>query len=331
MCLIYIYKIENMSPLKSIFLFSIFFSSAVCFAQYTDVINSNRPSESMSAFSVGKAIFQAEAGVYGIHENHYLVPYDAKGLGTDIALRWGVLFEEFEIDMNAQYQKDTYQALLEEHKRAGIKKFIFGGKYLLYDPFKNHEEKINVLSWKANHSFKWRQLIPSVALYAGMNINFDSPFSYAIEPRLSPKVMLITQNQFPGSNVFVFNLFYDKISSLNPTLGYIMTYTKGYGAHWSVFLENKGVKSDYYSDGIFSIGGAYLFDKSIQVDASISTNYKNTPSLLYGGFGMSWRFDKNYKPVKLKNIKKNKSKKGDKKEKDKKKKRLDEVETPIKP
>ena len=38
----------------------VFFSVSAVFSQYTDVINSNRPGESMSAFSLGKTVFQTE-------------------------------------------------------------------------------------------------------------------------------------------------------------------------------------------------------------------------------------------------------------------------------
>jgi Putative MetA-pathway of phenol degradation len=173
--------------------------------------------------------------------------------------------------------------------------------------------------------------IPAVSVYAGVNINFDSPFTYVLEPKISPKVMLISQNQFPGSNVFVLNVFMDKISSLNPVIGYVMTYTKGFNDHWSAFIENKGVKSEYYSDGIFTVGAAYLFKKNMQIDASISKNYKDTPAVEYGGIGLSWRFEKNYKEVRIKNIDKNKTKKDSKKDDKKSKKRKDEVPTPTNP
>ena len=33
----------------------------------------------------------------------------------------------------------------------------------------------------------------------------------------------------------------------------------------------------------------------MQIDASISTNFKNTPSVLYGGVGFSWRYAGWYK------------------------------------
>ena len=86
---------------------------------------------------------------------------------------------------------------------------------------------------------------------------------------------------------------------------------------------------DYYADNIFSFGAAYLIKQNIQIDASLSRNFKDTPEILYGGIGFSWRFDKNYKPVKLeKNDDEEKGKtKGDKKrdkQKEETKKRLEE-------
>ena len=37
----------------------------------------------------------------------------------------------------------------------------------------------------------------------------------------------------------------------------------------------------------------------MQLDASVSTNFKGTPSVLYGGLGVSWRYDGNYKEVRI--------------------------------
>ena len=43
-------------------------------AQYTDVINSNRPGESQSAFSVGTKVLQFELGSYFIREKRNIYP-----------------------------------------------------------------------------------------------------------------------------------------------------------------------------------------------------------------------------------------------------------------
>ncbi len=96
---------------------------------------------------------------------------------------------------------------------------------------------------------------------------------------------------------------------------------------WSGFLEIQGYKSDFYADSVFRLGAAYLVRENIQLDASFAKNIKDTPAILYGSFGLSWRFDSNYE-TNYKRIKNDKpDKKKDKKsKKDKGKKRKDEVE-----
>ena len=41
-----------------------FFFNTKVFSQYTDIINSNRPGTSQSAFSVGSNVIQLETGVF---------------------------------------------------------------------------------------------------------------------------------------------------------------------------------------------------------------------------------------------------------------------------
>jgi hypothetical protein len=70
-----------------------------------------------------------------------------------------------------------------------------------------------------------------------------------------------------------------------------------------------------------------LFKENIQIDASIGGSFKNTPSILVGGLGLSWRFDKNYKPILIRSGKEDgKDKDDNKKEKKEKTKRKDGVE-----
>jgi hypothetical protein len=54
-----------------------------------------------------------------------------------------------------------------------------------------------------------------------------------------------------------------------------------------------------FSDAILRGGAAYLINNNLQIDASISTNFKDTPTVLYGGIGFSWRYDGNYKEVRI--------------------------------
>jgi len=296
------------------------------YAQYTDIINSNRPGKSMSAFSVGKTVIQAEVGLYGIREKHDLSRYEANGFGTELDLRYGAFFDQFEFTLNTQYQYDWYQAPLINDTRGGFKQVTVGAKYLVYDPFIKQDEP-NIYSWKDNHKFNLKQFIPAVAVYAGLNFNLgDNPFTFPTDRTISPKVMVITQNHFGSKWVWVNNIIADKYMTDYPTLGIISTMTRGFNMRWSGFLEFQGYKSDWYADTVFRLGAAYLVRENIQLDASFTKNVKDTPSLLLANVGMAWRFDSNYE-TNYKRVKGEKKSKKDKKSKaEKGKKRKDEVE-----
>lgn len=279
-------------------------TSQISFGQFTDEINSNRPGRSMMAFSVGKSVFQTETGLHYVNEDHNTLDYKASGFMAEFDIRWGLFFEQLELIAEFQYQNDNYTSKLLDKNRSALKKTLLGAKYLVYDPFKNYEEKPNLYSWKANHRFKWRQFIPAIAVYGGANLNFsDNPFNFALvdieEPKVSPKAMIIAQNHFGSHWVLVTNVAYNKIGSDFASIDYIVTLTRGFNKQWSGFIENQGYMGDYYSDGLFRMGAAYLFNKDMQIDASVGKNIKNTPSLFTGGIGFSWRFTKNYKEVKI--------------------------------
>lgn len=272
------------------------------YGQHTDEINSNRPGETMSAFAVGKSVIQVESGVYGIKENHDILNYDANGFGIDMTLRWGLFLEKLELIADFQYQYQQVTSPMSVIDKSAFKQTVLGAKYLIYDPFKNYEKKVNVYSWKANHSFNWHQLIPAVSVFAGANFTMaDNPYYFSPDAAISPKIILIAQNHLgDGSWVFVTNIIADYIGTDFPSYGYGITLTKGFNKKWSGFIENQGYMSDFYSDAIVRGGAAYLLHNDMQIDASISTSLKDTPSILYGGIGFSWRYDASYKEVRMK-------------------------------
>jgi hypothetical protein len=290
-----------MFKIKTLLSAAILLIPCLHYGQHTDQINSNRPGETMSAFSVGKSVIQVETGIYGITEKHNLLNSDANGFGLDATLRWGLFLEKLELIADIQYQNQKVTSLFESSNRSALKQTVLGAKYLIYDPFKNYKKKVNLYSWKANQKFNWHQLIPAVSVFAGANFTAkNNPYSFSPESSISPKIMLITQNHLgDGKWVFVTNIIADYITTDYPSYGYVVTLTRGFNDKWSGFVENQGFKSDFYSDAIVRGGAAYLLNKSMQIDASISTNFKDTPSILYGGVGFSWRYDTNYKDVRI--------------------------------
>ncbi len=313
-----------MCKTKFVFILAIFILPLLHYGQYTDQINSNRPGETMSAFSVGKSVIQVESGIYGIKENHSILNYDANGFGIDMTVRWGFFMEKLEFIADFQYQYQLINPAFIFPEKSAFKQTVFGAKYLIYDPFKNYEKKANVYSWKANRAFNWRQFIPAVSVFAGSNLTSSkNPYYYAANAGISPKLILITQNHLgDGSWVFVTNIIADYVATDDPSYGYVITLTKGINQKWSGFVENQGFKSNFYSDAIVRGGAAYLLHDDLQIDASLSTSLKNTPSILYGGIGFSWRYDANYKSEKLDKNKKSASKKQKNKKNPKKEKKI---------
>ncbi len=266
-------------------------------AQYTEVINSNRPGVSRSAFSVGTNVIQLEAGPYTVKEEHSLLDYVDSGFGIDFAARYGFLFPQLEVNIEGIYQNDTRvfsTAIGEiESKRANFRNLAVGIKYLVYDPYKNAGEKQpNLFSFHANKKFNWRDLIPAVSVtVAGGYDTPDNPYTAPGVEGFSPKVILATQNNFASGFVFVINLIKDRIGTDFSDFQYILTLTKALNQKLVLFGEAQGIKSDFYADNLFRFGGAYLWSKDFQLDTALTFNTKDTPSVFSINLGVSYRFD----------------------------------------
>jgi len=309
-------------------LLALFFPLTFCFSQYTEMINTNRPGVSQGAFSVGKKVLQFETGFSLGKEKHDLLNTETNGFSWDYSVRYGVWKEELEISLIGEYQSDNVTdnstANPFEYKQSNFKSNTLGAKYLVYDPYKKRVlDGPNLYSWRKNNKVQWEDLIPAVAVYAGANFDFaDNPYTPEPESSISPKVAISTQNNFIGGFVFVTNLIADRIGTDAPSYSYILTLTHAVTRYFSVFVENQGIKSDFYADQILRGGAACLINQDFHVDASVFVNFKDTPSKLYGRIGVAYRFDMHSKDEYIEDkMGKNK----EKKEK-KAKKRKDNVE-----
>lgn len=273
-------------------------------AQYTDVINSNRPGQSFSAYAPGKNVYMVEIGATVSHEEHDLFNAEVDYLRYDYAIRVGLFWERLELIFDGAYQIDEFTDRGQSFNRSGPIYNTFGAKYLLYDPQKKIDlnYKPNIRSWKANQNFKfkWRNLIPAIAVYGSANVHFsDSPFVFNssfnffndTEADLSGKLMAITQSHLTDRWVFVTNIGLDKIGTNFTSFNYMVTLTHAFNTKWAAFAETQGFNSDFNTDNIFRLGGAYLINSNMQFDASFGFNTKDTPSRIFGGVGFSYRLD----------------------------------------
>lgn len=261
-------------------------------SQYTDVINSNRPGLSVSAYAVGKNVLQLETGLFYEQQDHSLLNTQSDLFGTDISLRYGLLFERLELNWEStfQNQKITFENFGTTDSRTDFYRNRIGLKFLIYDRYKN--DKPNLYSWKANNVFQLKNLIPSISVYAGANFVLgDNPF-YVGDPTISPRVMVATQSRLSPRFVLISNLSYDRIGTDFPEMGYTISLSHAFrDPKWSVFVENQGFDSDRYSDVLLRGGVAYLFNEVLQADMNLGASFKNTPSRIFISAGVSYRFD----------------------------------------
>lgn len=294
-----------MKLLKLSLIILIAFITEQAHSQYTDVINSNRPGVSRSAFSVGTNVLQFEVGPYILKEEHTPLQHEESGFGIDFAARYGLFLEQLEINIEGTYQNDTStdnrSIIPNKSKRSNFRNFTVGAKYLVYDPYKNEENKPNLYSWKANRQFKLKSLIPAIGVYLGANFDTENnvfipyvapPYTKPYyEGGFSPKVMVATQNNFANGWVYVMNFSLDRFTTDHSEFQYTLTLTKSVSEKLAIFGEAQGIKGDYYSDNLFRLGGAYLWSQDFQLDTGITFNTKDTPSVFSVNFGASYRFD----------------------------------------
>lgn len=278
-------------------------------AQYTELLNANRPGGSQGAFAVGTDVIQIETGFSYGKEKHSLLKTETSAWGIDYALRYGFWKERLEISMMGEYHASsiTHTNYTPEVKQkiSNFKSNTFGVKYLLYDPYRKRELKgPNLYSWRANNKFQWEDLIPAISLYVGANLDFaDNPYLPSDKSQFSPKFVLSTQNNWVGGWVFVTNIVVDRISTDFPSYGYILTLTHATHQYFSLFIENQGIKSDFYADQLLRAGAVTLINPDFHVDLSVTANFKDTPSVLYGRLGLVYRFDNHSKDEYLEDIK----------------------------
>ena len=266
------------------------------YSQFTDIINSNRPGNSSGAFSVGKDILQLENGFYFTNEQHQLLNYDIEGYGTEFKIRYGFLYEKLEVIISGNYQSDN----LSDNRynpanninRKNFKKFKIGAKYLIYDPKKGITEKPNVYSYFADKKFKWKNLIPAISVYGGLNIDSkNNPFVSSNVSGISPSLAIFTQSNFTNRSVITTNVIFERIGSNQNDFEYIISLTHAFNESFIGFIETHGIKSDFYADNKLGFGVAYLFNDNLQLDLGAILNFKDTPKIFQMSLGVSYRLN----------------------------------------
>ena len=298
----------------------LFFGFSTIYSQFTDVINSNKPGFSESPYSVGSGVYQFESNFF--FKNTTIEPTFSKpqSIGFDMLFRTSLFLEKLELNAQISYQKDkiAFNNIFTSHYfSTGLSKATVGAKYLVYQQEYTDKSK-EVRSWKRKMAFDWKRLIPSVAIYGGVNTDFVSDI-YKTEI-ISPKAGILLQNNLSDNFNVITNIFYDYIGTDFAEYSYIITATYNFGNQWSTFFENQTVFQKNQNNTNLGTGLAYLFTRNLQINTSARYIIEGKANGFYGGLGVSYRInkhkdsyielDKNGNPLRNPSIRSNNRKKG---------------------
>jgi hypothetical protein len=275
-----------------IFTFLFLFGFSPIYGQYTEVINSNKPGFSESPYSVGTGVYQFESNMF--FRNTSIEPKFSRpqSFGFDMLFRTSFFLEKLELNAQISYQRDKIafkNIFTSEYFTSGISRLNIGAKYLVYQ--QEYEDKTKeVRSWKRRNAFDKKRLIPSVAVYAGLNTDMVNDIYQT--GSMSPKVGILLQNNLsPDFNVIT-NFFYDKIGTDFAEFSYIITGTISFSDRWSVFFENQTIFQENQNNSNLGSGFAFLYNKNLQINTSARYLMEGSSQGVYASLGVSYRINR---------------------------------------
>ena len=279
-----------------LFIISFFIGSVMVFAQYTEVINSNKPGFSESPYSVGKGVYQFESNIFLRNTSISTTFSKPQSLGIDMLFRTSFFLDKLELNAQLTYQKDkiAFKNIFTSHYfTSGLSKMTIGAKYLVYQQTYKDKSK-EIRSWKRRNAFDITRLIPSVAVYLGMNTDFVNDIHKT--GSITPKVgVLLQQNLTQDFNVIT-NFYYDNMGTDFAQYSYIITLTQSFSNRWSAFFENQMVFQKYQDNINLGAGLAYLYSPNLQFNTSARFLFEGKSQGYYAGLGVSYRIDKHQEP-----------------------------------
>ena len=281
-----------------LFVISFFIGSVTVFAQYTDVINSNKPGFSESPYSVGKGVYQFESNVFLRNTAITSTFSKPQSLGIDLLFRTSFFLDKLELNAQLTYQKDKVafkNIFTSQYFTSGLSNMTIGAKYLVYQQAYKDKSK-EIRSWKRKNAFDLARLIPSVAVYLGMNTDFvnDIHKTGSITPKMG---LLLQQNLTQDFNVIT-NFYYNNIGTDFAQYSYIITLTQSFSNRWSAFFENQMVFQKDQDNLDLGAGLAYLYSRNLQFNTSARLLFEGKTQGYYAGLGVSYRINKHQDPYK---------------------------------
>lgn len=262
-------------------------------AQYTEVINSNKPGFSESPYSVGQNVYQFESSIFYRKSAASPIFSNPESLGLKLHFRTSFFDERLEFNLTTALQNDRFaftNVFQSSSTKFTLGELTLAAKYLVYKP--NYEKKAKeIRSWRKRHSFGWDRWIPHVAVYGGINFGSLLP-EYRNRGSITPKFGVLLQNELSNQFNVVTNIYYNYIGGYLPEFSYIITGTYNFNQQWSGFAEHQVLINKIEKQSNLGLGAAYLFSNDLQINASVKAIFQEESIGCYLGLGVSYRIDR---------------------------------------
>ncbi|MDO6737804.1 transporter [Wenyingzhuangia sp. 2_MG-2023] len=280
-------------------IFCYLFFTTTNYAQYTSIINSNRPGHTETPYALGTDVLQFENTSFVKSFKNPSIKSTA--ISNLLNVRYGFATERLEASFDVLY---THQSFSTENLPSitGAENLAIGLKYLIYQ-HTNKESTELKKSWNRRYGFKYNGLIPSIALAVHLNTPLTSS-NFVNGGAGSFSFSLITQNNISRklriNNQFDYNYFGGDLPE------FIYTISSAYLMfdRFNPFVQLGYHNNDLYSYLNLGIGTPYLIQKNLSVSAYLDASFGNDVSGLEFGINASYRIDKHedkwvYKKSKL--------------------------------
>ncbi len=281
--------------IRKISLFFLLIITSFCAeAQYTEVINSNKPGFSQSPYSVGKRVYQFESSLFYRKADALETFSNPKAVGINLQFRTGLISEKLEINLSTALQNNTFafkNVFESSYTKTSLSQLTLGAKYLVYAP-KYEEKGKEIRSWKKRHSFGWERWIPHVSVYAGANFGMVLNDFHA-RGGITPKVGVLLQNELSNKLNIITNVYYNYMFGYLPEWSYILTATYNFNQQWSGFAEHQALFNKQEKQSNLGLGVAYLLSNDLQLNSTVKATFQAENTIgIYAGLGASYRIDR---------------------------------------
>ena len=258
------------------------------YAQYTNIINANRPGDTETPYAVGRGVFQIENSILSNNLNRKNTNYKINTFSNDLDIHYGFLSERLEATLNHRFSTGE----INNSNLSGTENLSIGLKYLIYEHVNKESPELK-RSWKRRYGFKYNGLIPSIAIQAKYHTPLASNKFYngGIS---SYSISIITQNNINRKVSLNNQLDYYNYNGSYAQMVYSVSSSFVVAKRWNPYLQFQfyGSKDSHYST--IGIGTPFLVNKNLAIAANYKTNIGEGISGHEIGINLAFRIDKHY-------------------------------------